>query len=662
MEEIGRLLKAGWTAEGAYEYVREHFRQCSERMKKRGQFIRENCKEYEAQTIERAKQYMDGKMVLCGTMGKPYFVGNPPKWKENPLGDNEFVWQLNRMEHWETLIQAYYLTDEESFAQKVLQELEDWIDTCPPPEIVLDYKTAKERFSAVHPWRSLEIGIRGFGSWNKCLEYLSGNAGFTLELFKKMVKSFHDHGQILYQVCPIIWPEANHNHYIMECLGLLEISGMIPFLKVSDTWKEHGIRELERCVRNQITADGGQIEGCPTYHNECLRLLGHSLAMEKKYGISFSEEYRKKIESMFMYSVYASRPDGNCVPWGDSDASPHVFEAAFQMYLAIGTKDAFQMCVNLFSKELLLKEFYRHIWEVEDPKQLWEELGQLECRTSQEYPEQIFWAKHMKQAMMRTSWTEEAASLFFACRTPVYNDHAHIDPNGFDYCCCGVPVLTDAGRYNYQEGMNRRLFKGGTYHNTLLVNQKNAFEYLGSWAYGPQKEGTIRNAGNVGDVFYVCGSHRNYEPVIHTRMVIMQENYLIVLDRAEHRNQQDTVDIYYNFNTANAENNPVTHRIRGKTGACLVQAVYSQNLSCECLKGRASSHIDFAWETTMLHMTNTDQSELFGTVFVTGKRENQLDLISLDEWEAGAEICFRINGIEFQYRWNYETDEIVRRT
>ena len=292
---------------------------------------------------------------------------------------------------------------------------------------------------------------------------------------------------------------------------------------------------------------------------------------------------------------------------------------------------------------------------------MWEELGQLECRSSKEYPERIFWAEHMKQAMLRTSWTEEAASLFFACRTPVYNDHAHIDPNGFDYCCCGVPVLTDAGRYNYQEGINRRLFKGGTYHNTLLVNQKNAFEYLGSWAYGPQKEGSIRNAGTVGDVFYVCGSHRNYEPVIHTRMVIMRENSLIVLDRVEHRSQEDTVDIYYNFNAANAENNPEDYRIRGKVGECVVQAVYSQNLSCECLKGRASSQIDFAWETTMLHMTNTDQSELFGAVFVTGNSEDQLDLISLEERKEGAEVCVRINGIEFQYQWNYETDEIVRR-
>ena len=40
--------------------------------------------------------------------------------------------------------------------------------------------------------------------------------------------------------------------------------------------------------------------------------------------------------------------------------------------------------------------------------------------------------------MMRTGWSRTAASLFFACRTPVYNTHAHIDPNSFDFTAMGM--------------------------------------------------------------------------------------------------------------------------------------------------------------------------------------------------------------------------------
>ena len=37
---------------------------------------------------------VEGKLILAGTEKKPYFVGNPPRWAENPVLDGEYVAQL----------------------------------------------------------------------------------------------------------------------------------------------------------------------------------------------------------------------------------------------------------------------------------------------------------------------------------------------------------------------------------------------------------------------------------------------------------------------------------------------------------------------------------------------------------------------------------------
>jgi hypothetical protein len=63
--------------------------------------------------LEKAGLALQDMVVLPGTMGKPYFAGDPPRWYANPVNDNEYTWQLNRMGHWETLLWAYALTQDD---------------------------------------------------------------------------------------------------------------------------------------------------------------------------------------------------------------------------------------------------------------------------------------------------------------------------------------------------------------------------------------------------------------------------------------------------------------------------------------------------------------------------------------------------------------------
>lgn len=77
------------------------------------------------------------------------------------------------------------------------------------------------------------------------------------------------------------------------------------------------------------------------------------------------------------------------------------------------------------------------------------------------------------------------------CRTPVQNLHAHMDPGGFDFTAYGLPLISDPGIYTYKDDENRYRFKRAASHNCLTVNDRDTWEYRGSWKYGPQKEGFI---------------------------------------------------------------------------------------------------------------------------------------------------------------------------
>src|SRR5690606_16757474 len=61
------------------------------------------------QIIAAAEEAMRGELLLPGSR-ELSFVGNPPDWFTPRYGDEEYLWSLNRMMHWKTLVQAHALT------------------------------------------------------------------------------------------------------------------------------------------------------------------------------------------------------------------------------------------------------------------------------------------------------------------------------------------------------------------------------------------------------------------------------------------------------------------------------------------------------------------------------------------------------------------------
>lgn len=517
-----------------------------EGIQRRAAVIRNRLPEVAHETVQRAEMYLRGEHILPGTGAKPLFVGDPVDWTDNKVGDKEYVWQLNRMTHWQPLLAAYALTGEEKYAKKVLAELLHWVETVPAPPVPQNVSELEARFSGPHPWRILEVGIRAYKTFPLLPAFLDGDPLFSGEVQAVFRKTMLEHARLLEKVSPVMWPNADHNHFLMEMLGLLSVALLFPEERDADRWKNIATAQLERCSAAQLTADGGQIEGCPMYHNGCMFWFGHSLLLAARYGFSFSKDYVERYRRALDYSVFALRPNGEIISWGDSTAKNNAPLAGAYGYGVFRDMRWFRVIARYSKREDILREISDHLWRLPDLDALLDrleepgELVSLPC---------LNWQKPLKQVFLRSGWEKDDISILFACRTPIQNLHAHIDPMGFDLSALGKPLLPDPGIVTYQDNEVRYRLKSAAYHNTLTVNRQDHFAYRGSFAYGPQKYGEIYDAAETGGLRYAAAIHLEYAPAVHRRaLALVDSAFVVVLDRLEGLRPEDSVQMYYHFN------------------------------------------------------------------------------------------------------------------
>lgn len=481
------------------------------------------------ETIARGEAAFQGMLVLPGTGGGKEFVGDPPCWLERRHNDNEFLWQLNRMTHWQDLLEAFSLTKDGKYAKKVTEELRHWIRTVKVPEDLREYPLSY--FSECHPHRALEIGIRAYKTWPLVMEHLGRTEYFTEELLEQYLEAVYRQIRALRRVSPQLWPKADHNHFLMECLGVLTTALYFPELKEAEEWRSFAIDGIERCAAAQLTEAGGQIEGCPSYHNGCMFWFGLALQLSRRFGFTFSEEYRLRYRKNLDYSIYSMRPTGKCVPAGDSHANYLASMAGIYGYLALGELTWLGLAANFMDRENIYREADRHAWRALDIQQFYKELQTLEKGGYHCYLPRTFYNRELGQAIFRSGWSRDALSFFMTCRSPVQNAHAHIDLMSFDFTGLGKNMVCDPGIFCYREDEDRRRFKSTAYHSTVVIDDKDQFAYEGSFAFGPQKKGSVFRVEERDFYQVASASHFNYEPVVHYRhMALVEGRFLLVAD------------------------------------------------------------------------------------------------------------------------------------
>lgn len=545
------------------------------------------------------------------------------------------------MNYWQDLLEGYSLTKDEKYGRKVLDELKSWVETVNISEEMIDYPLSY--YSECHPLRALELGIRSYKTWPLVLEHLAATEIFTEEVLEQYITAVYWQMKILRKVSPQLWPNADHNHYLMECLGILTTALYFPELKEAEEWQAFAIDGIEKCSIAQLTEDGGQIEGCPSYHNGCMFWFGLAVVLAKRFYFQFSDAYMERFRNNLDYSIYSLRPTGKCVPVGDSHANNLAIMGGVYGYFALDDMTWLGLATNLIDAEAIMQEATKHVWRALDVQQFVESLHELQHQQYVCDKQTTFWNRTLHQAIIRSGWDAKALSFLFTCRSPIQNAHAHIDLMSFDFTALGKDMVCDPGIFCYRDDEDRKQFKSSSYHSSLLIDERDHFEYISSFQFGPQKVGEIYNVEHRGFYQLASAYHMNYEPIVHHRHIALVDNeFIIVVDRVTGLVQHN-VQRYFHLDFTDALVNE-GHVIATSDIANLA-LFNSERAEVSLLPGRLSDVNDIARPSTRVRYEgNYSGVKTFVTVLIPYVAEQPIVAIN----KISEEI------LEFSYNGHYQ--------
>ena len=501
--------------------------------------------------LRTAESARCGNVTISGSCGEPCDIGTPPAWKEIRTRDSHYGSDLHRMLHWHALLNAFLMTEDARYAQRVVMEAQDWIASCPRPPLPQNREESLASFYGVSaevvPWHCLNSGIRLFETWRFMLEVLAGTEHLPQDALSAIGWSMRGQAEAIRAVSPKLFPDAHHNHYLMEMLGVLSWARLFPDMPDAREWGTFAASELGRCALSQLVEDGAQVEGCPSYHSGCMYWFCLARQYAADCGTPLCAEADARIRNGIRWAVQATRPFGEDVPWGDSHAQTGFLRSAFLGYVAFGDTEPLAMAARFVPPEALRKAVVGHLWDAPDPDGLVRMIEAPGFSTQCAPWPATAWQRGVNQVSLRAAWEPAAAGVFFACYTPVhYGNHAHIDPCGFEFSALGRTLLMDPGCAAYFANETRRRIKSATAHNMLTVNFREPFDYCSSFAYAPQKEGYIDWVSEGALHRAAQGRHTCFDPAMHRRAVVLVDGrLLVVLDDVTELYWLSSVQLYF---------------------------------------------------------------------------------------------------------------------
>lgn len=471
--------------------------------------------DWKARPQRTGDEIHEGAELIVKHIIDGHFVGDPIDWDFNPLSPTEpaytreWTWQkLHRFPGWETLGAAYWQTGNERYAQAFIDQMLDWIANSPVPETVQNSSWR---------WRTIEAGIRTAGSWMNAYHRFLTSPSMTPAAHAAFVSSFYDHARYLMLVA--VNPGHTGNWVAMENNGLGTIAVMFPELKEAPVWLKTASERIYRELDAQVYPDGVQIELSSGYHQVSLSNFINLLRLCKLNNIALQEDFLARIEKMYDFNLYFSKPNGT-LPLVNDTGSVNVRGSMQQAYEFFGREDFLYVATS--SRQ-----------------------GKPPAVDSYFFP-------YAGYQVMRTGWDRRAHYFLFDVG-PCGGWHGHDDKLAIILDGYGVPLLVETGSYNYDQSVWRAHALSTAGHNTILINGLGQNRrHLGTEQPPFKKEDAVWISNPLFD--YGSGRYdegygeRNQFAAVHNREVIfVKPNYWLVKDVVTGPEGRHQIESLYHF-------------------------------------------------------------------------------------------------------------------
>jgi hypothetical protein len=446
-------------------------------------------------------------------------------------GDPKVVWELNRHAHFITMGQAYWLTNEDRFAEGFRNQLSAWIDAN-PVGIGINWAS------------SLEVGLRSI-AWLWAAQMFADSGALTPDFFTRMLKSLIEHARHI-ETC-LSYNFSPDTRLTGEALGLFYLGVALPEMIRASGWRDLGLRILLEQAGKQVREDGVYFEQSSYYHRYIADFFTHMFALARANDIGIDREseptLNQNLAAMLDHLMWITRPDGTSPLFGDDDGGRLIKLASraandFRDTLAIGAA--------LFSRG-----DWKYVAGAAPAEMLWalgpegvERYDRLNSEPPRETSREF---RPSGYFVMRDGWQRDSSFVLIDCGphgAEIGCGHAHSDALSIEFASRGVTWIVDPGTYVYAANAKTRdEFRSTAAHNTVTVDDRSQSIPTAPFSWRTAAECRLHEFSDLGDAIFFQGSHDGYErlrdPVKHTRSVLFVKpdtgagvpEYMLVRDR-----------------------------------------------------------------------------------------------------------------------------------
>ncbi|HEX8492710.1 MAG TPA: alginate lyase family protein [Pyrinomonadaceae bacterium] len=502
---------------------------------------------------ERARRIIEGRFDLLGFRGLSF--GNPPDWhlepvskKRTPLvhwsrinyldadvaGDKKIIWELNRHQHFQTLGRAYWLTNDERFAETFAAHLNSWMDEN-PPKLGINWAS------------SLEVSFRAI-SWLWACYFFKDSPHLTPPLFLRALKFLYLHARHLETYLSTYF--SPNTHLTGEALGLYYLGTLWPEFREAARWRALGQRILLDALDAQVQADGVYFEQTSYYQRYTTDFYTHFYLLAEANGERVEAKLKDKLAAMLDHLMYITGPDGTTPFFGDDDGGRLVmlderpindFRAALSNGAALFARSDYKYVARAAAEETLWLMGCKSL-------RAFDELSaQPPLESSRAFSDGGYY-------VMRDGWSAAADYLLIDCgpHGAVGGAHAHADALSFSLAARGRTLLVDPATYTYTGSDRMRdLFRSSAMHNTLTIDGESSSVPDGPFRWKHTAQSSVRRWISRERFDFFEGGQDGYErlpaPATHLRsLLFVKGGYWIMRDRV-HTKGTHRYDLHFHF-------------------------------------------------------------------------------------------------------------------
>lgn len=367
--------------------------------------------------------------------------------------DIKFPWEMSRCHHMLILGQAYLLTKDEKYAEKIKNDIFSWI--------------ADNPFMYSVNWTcSMEVAIRAV-NWIYAINMISSSFSIDDQFITIIKESFCQHKYYIEHNLEKGYPYSG-NHYIANLCGLIVLSLLF---KKKNTYNKNIYTEYFNEIRSQTLLSGFHFEKSTSYHRLVLEMLLYTNIIIHRCGVYIPPDISQRLKVMVRFLDNIIEKDGSIPLIGDND------NGRFLPFMVSGLNDV-RYLISVAKETYNFKDlnncsptFVPEIFFLTGKTECDTTINNNKVHKKIDFYEDASFCIMSDKCLKAIIHNNPMSRYVHGDENNLYSSHTHSDMLSFTLSYKNFKLILDPGTFCYTSSPElRNKFRSTKMHNTICVN------------------------------------------------------------------------------------------------------------------------------------------------------------------------------------------------